>query len=100
MTTCPSVQPHLSDYADGTLLPDTRDAVGAALACRVYFDSNQTPDTNWRAFTLSRWQADQSLGGAQVQEILNNYGILDDNYPAQVQTPLGEIYDCVNIGMN
>ncbi len=95
-----SVPALVNALQDGSLTPGTRDAVGAALACRVYYDGRQNLDTNWRSFTLSRWQADQSMGQAQVQEILNNYGVLDANYPTQVQTPLGKTYDCVNIGMN
>jgi anti-sigma factor RsiW len=32
MTTCTSIQPHLSDYVDGTLAPETRDRVAAHVA--------------------------------------------------------------------
>jgi len=40
------------------------------------------------------------MGQAQVQEILNIYGILDDDWPVQVQTPMGEKYDCSTDWMN
>jgi len=95
-----SVPPLVESLLDGRLTPGTRDMVGAALVCRVNADLNRDPDTNWRSFTLSRMWADQALGQPQVQEILNNYGILDDDYPVQVQTPLGEKYDCWTDYMN
>ncbi|MBE3066572.1 MAG: DUF4173 domain-containing protein [Chloroflexi bacterium] len=79
---------------DGRRTPGTRDAVGAALACRLNAESGGNADTDWRGFTLSRWWANQAMGQTQVQEILKNYEILDDNWPVQVQTPMGEKYDC------
>ena len=85
---------------DGTLTPATRNAVGASLACRVYAERSQNHAKNWRGFTLSRWWADQSMGQADVKEILNNYGILDNDYPVQVQTPLGDKFDCWGTGMD
>ncbi|MCX6039201.1 MAG: DUF4173 domain-containing protein [Chloroflexi bacterium] len=85
---------------DGSLTPGTRDAVGAALACRVNAERSWDPDTDWRSFTLSRGWAGQAMGQTQVQEILKNYGVLDDNWPVQVQTPMGEKYDCSTDGMN
>jgi len=95
-----SVPALVNALQDGSLVPATRNAVGAALACRVYAERSRNPDRNWRGFTLSRWQADRSLQQSDVQGILSNYGILEDNSPRQVQTPMGEIYDCYGSGMN
>jgi len=89
-----SVPALVESLQDGSLTPGTRDAVGAALACRLNAESGGNADTDWRGFTLSRWWANQAMGGAQVQEILKNYEILDDNWPVQMQTPMGEKYDC------
>jgi hypothetical protein len=97
----PDSVPALVDaLQDGSLTPGTRNSVGAALACRVYIDGNRNADSNWRSFTLSGWRADQAMGQADVKAIFDNYGILDDNYPVQVQTPMGEKYDCFTTGMD
>ena len=90
-----SVPALVDSLLDGSLTPATRNLVGATLVCRVNAGRGLNPDANWRSFTLSRWWADQAMGQKQVQEILDNYGILDDDYPVQVQTPMGEQYDCL-----
>ncbi|MDP2994074.1 MAG: DUF4173 domain-containing protein [Anaerolineales bacterium] len=95
-----SVPALVESLQDGRLTPGTRDAVGAALACRLNAENGGNADTNWRSFTLSRLWADQAMGPTQVQEILINYAILDENWPVQVQTPMGEKYDCSTDGMN
>jgi len=95
-----SVPALVNALQDGSLVPGTRNAVGAALACRIYTERSSNVDTNWRGFTLSRWWADRAMGKSDVKMILNNYGILDDDYPVQVQTPLGEKYDCSSYGMD
>jgi hypothetical protein len=89
-----SVPALVAALQDGNLVPETRNAVGAALACRIYNERNLNSDRNWRGFTLSRWSADRALGQTDVIAILDNYGILDSDYPLQVQTPMGKIYDC------
>jgi len=89
-----SVPALVESLLDGKLTPGTRDAVGSALRCRLNAELTGNPDTNWRGFTLSRGWADQAMGQTQVRQILDNYGILDENWPVQVQTPMGKIYDC------
>jgi hypothetical protein len=89
-----SVPAQVRSLLDGTLTPAARDKVGAALACRRYAEDNRKPDENWRAFTLTRWQADRAMQKSEVRAILNNYGILDEDWPVQVVTPLGEKVDC------
>ena len=84
---------------DGSLTPATRNAVGAALVCHEQLASRNV-DKNWRSFTLSAWWADRSMQQAKVKSILNNYGILQEDYPLQVQTPLDEKYDCTFTGMD
>ncbi len=95
-----SVPAQVNALLDGKLTPGTRDTVGASLACRIFAERSQNPDTNWRGFTLSRWAADQALGQTDVKAILSNYGILDNDYPVQVQTPLGDKFDCSGTGMD
>jgi hypothetical protein len=92
-----SVPALVAAFQDGKLTPATRDAAGAVIACRIFNEQGRNSNLNWRGFMLSRWWANQAL--AQVQD-LNNYTILDKDYPAQVQTPLGKIYDCSSTTMN
>ncbi len=84
--------PGLADALQDESLPaDTRDAVGAALACWVNRSTSE-PDTNWRSFTLTRLQAEKAL--EDVQGILDNYTIHDEEWPPRAETPQGESYDC------
>ncbi len=86
--------PALADALQDESLPaGTRDMVGAALACRAYQDGRREPDDNWRAFTFSRLWAGDAIQA--VEGILNNYAIIyEDDWRLQVETPLGETYDC------
>jgi len=93
-----SVPALVESLLDGRLTPGTRNAVGAALACRVNAERSQNPDTNWRSFTLSRWWADQAL--RQVQSRLDAYQILDSDWPVKVLTPGSIYYECYQDGMN
>jgi hypothetical protein len=79
---------------DGRLTPGTRNGIGAVLACRINTEKSRAARTDWRGFTFSQAWADRSMGQKQVQGILDNYGILDEAWPVQVQTPMGEKYDC------
>jgi hypothetical protein len=77
-------------------LPDgTRDRIGAALACQAHATGGQ-PDANWRSFTFSRLWAEQALKG--LQGVLDNYNVVDDNWPVVVETPAGGTYDCSAVG--
>jgi hypothetical protein len=87
-----SVPDLVTALQDESLPAGTRDAVGAALACRTVTIGRNEPDVNWRAFTFSALWANRAL--EQVQEILDNYTLHDDDWPPQVETPLGETYDC------
>ncbi len=86
-----SVPDLVTALQDEGLPAGTRDAVGAALACRVDAATGD-PDDNWRSFTFSRLWADTAL--KQVEGILDNYTIQGDSWPVQVETPMGETYDC------
>jgi hypothetical protein len=87
----------VSALQDESLSAGTRDTVGAALACWVS-QSNRDPDTNWRSFTLTRLQADRAL--KQVQDVLDNYSIQEEEWPVQVETPLGIFHDCWSVNMD
>jgi hypothetical protein len=95
-----SIPALVNAFQDGRLDSGTRDAVGAALACHVNAERSDNVSRNWRSFTLSRWWADHSIGQSQVKEKLNNYVILEEDRSIQVETPNGEIFDCLTTVMN
>ncbi|MCX6035496.1 MAG: DUF4173 domain-containing protein, partial [Chloroflexi bacterium] len=92
-----SVPALVAAYQDQTLPVYSRDAVGAALVCHGHVSSG-SGDQNWRSSTLSGGRADQAL--QQVQSRLDAYQILEIDWPVQVQTPMGENYDCWTEGMD
>jgi hypothetical protein len=92
-----SVPALVEAFQDGKLTPPNREAVGAALACRVYIERRQNPEMNWRGFTFSRWWADQAL--RQVHSRLDAYQILQSDWAVQVLTPGSSTYDCYQPGM-
>ena len=73
---------------------ETRDALGAALACRSQND--QLTRKDWRSFNLSNWRAVKALEG--VREALDNYDVKDDEWPVSVHSPAGADYDCYPSG--
>lgn len=82
---------------DDSLSEETRDKIGAALACRIH-TTGTSGDDNWRAFTLSRLWADKAL--EKVAGILDNYSINAEDWPVQVETPAGNTFDCWSGGMD
>jgi hypothetical protein len=86
-----SVPALVADYNDASLPATTRDAVGAVLVCRK--QNGSRVDGDWRAFTLSRWQADRAM--EQVQDKLVEYKLLDSNWPVKILTPANVHYNCV-----
>jgi hypothetical protein len=92
-----SVPALVAAHQEEKLTAVTRDAAGAALACQTYFEQSRNTDLNWRGFILSRWWADQAM--RQVQD-MKNYTILDADYPVQVETPMGKMFDCSSTGIN
>jgi hypothetical protein len=88
--------PALADaYADETLPGYTRDAAGAALVCWQYRNSGGG-DTDWRAFTLSGWLAEEALKGVD----LDAYRVTDEDYPVKVLTPGSVYYECYQTYMD
>jgi hypothetical protein len=91
-----SVPALVTAYRDQTLPGNVREAVGAALVCREHASST-TQDKDWRSFTLSGWQADQSLG--LVQSSLDAYQAQQVDWDIKVLTPGGTTFDCYQTGM-
>jgi uncharacterized protein DUF4153 len=90
--------PALADAFQSPSYPGlTRDAVGAVLYCRLKLNPPNS-ESDWRSFTISRWQAELAL--KRVQPQLSGYHAVDDSSPAQILTPAGVDYDCYGSGMD
>ncbi|MGZ6346232.1 MAG: hypothetical protein ACXWNC_01510, partial [Anaerolineales bacterium] len=66
------------------------------LVCREHV-SSASPDKDWRSFTVSGWQADQSMGLVQLS--LSAYQAQQVDWDIKVFTPGGNTYDCYQTGM-
>jgi hypothetical protein len=80
----------VDEFQDVSLPGYTRDAVGAALVCHAQIASGGDP--NWRSFTFSRLWADRARAGVQPQ--LDEYQVLDADWPVKVLTPGSIYYEC------
>jgi hypothetical protein len=71
-----------------------RDALGAALAC-IRYQSDASPDTDWRSYHFSRWSGRTLLD--EIRPELKGYFIKEDadyKWRSNVITPLKKEYDC------
>lgn len=86
-----SIPPLVERFTDTSLPGYTRDAAGAALACHQQISSpRQDPD--WRSFSLSEWRAAQAFSRVQAQ--LDEYQVLDSDWPVKLLTPGNIYYEC------
>jgi hypothetical protein len=75
----------------------TRDAVGAVLFCRLQ-STYESPRSDWRSFTLSRWQSDEAF--KRIRTKLNQYRVVDATWPIRVMTPASIVYICRGSGVD
>ncbi len=72
--------------------PAVQQAIGAALVCfREELADKTSRDSNWRSFTLPRYQ--RTLALASMSQILAEYSLTGDRY-LTVMTPGGDHYPC------
>lgn len=72
--------------------PSVQQAIGAALTCLRADISYRESTSNWRSFTLPRYQRDQALDS--MNKVLEKYTLIEDTYPPAVITPDGFRYSC------
>jgi hypothetical protein len=90
--------PALVDVFEAESTPGfTRDAVGAVLFCRMY-SGGEIENSDWRSFTLSRWQADAAFKLLRGQ--LNRYRVVDAAWPIRIITPGSVEYTCRGSGLD
>jgi hypothetical protein len=68
----------------------TREAVGAALACRMHQAGGG--DDNWRAFTFSEFWSKQAM--KPIQSEISHYIADEEEWPQTVVSPQGNSFDC------
>lgn len=78
-------------FTNNDLPKDAREKIGAALVCKRY-DRQSDASLPWQSFQLSRAFADAAF--ADVKVSLDTYKLMDENWPAKVETPGGEIFSC------
>jgi hypothetical protein len=86
-----SVPPLVDFFHADSTSEKTRDALGAALACRVEASPERAP-SDWRSFTVSRFEAELVMD--TVRDELNGYRAVQQDWYTQIITPGGETHDC------
>lgn len=86
-----SVPPLVAFFLADSTGEDTRDAIGAALACRLQSPPEPTT-SDWRSFSISRSGA--TLAMDTVRDELRAYRAVQQDWFTQIITPLGETHDC------
>jgi Ca2+/Na+ antiporter len=88
-----AVPPLVASFRADSTPASVRDALGAALTC-IRYQSDTSPDTNWRSYHVSRWSEMKLL--EEIRPELKGYFIEkdDDNYQITITTPLKKEYDC------
>jgi hypothetical protein len=86
-----SVPALVQAYQSASLPAGTRDAAGAALACRSHTNPDR-PNTDWRSFTLTAFQAEAAL--KPVQHSLEQYQYQAEVEPVTVTSTTGKKYNC------
>ncbi|HTX89667.1 MAG TPA: DUF4173 domain-containing protein [Anaerolineales bacterium] len=80
-------------FQSPTVPARTREAVGAALACRSSL-VKPPKKSDWQAFTLSRFWADSAF--SSVQGSVDNYYVHQDEYHIRVDSPQGDTFNCID----
>jgi hypothetical protein len=86
-----SVPPLVDFFHADSTSEKTRDVLGAALACRLQGSPELAP-SDWRSFTISRYQAELAMDG--VRDELDGYRAVQHDWFTQIITPRGETHDC------
>jgi hypothetical protein len=86
-----SVPPLVDFFHADSTSEKTRDALGAALACRLEAPPKPTP-SDWRSFTVSRSHAELAMD--TVRDELSGYRAVQQDWYTQIVSPRGETHDC------
>ncbi|HSL43811.1 MAG TPA: DUF4173 domain-containing protein [Anaerolineales bacterium] len=88
-----AIPPLVNAYYSKSLPAPVKEKVAAALTCKQYEREQDEDPVSWQGFHFSRWNAD--IAFKQVSQELQQYQIIDKDWPAVVETPSGEEFPCV-----
>jgi len=91
--TTDSVPALVDEFSSGGHTDEVHEGIGAALACQQEFlkDDASRPRA-WQSFHLPDWRARKQI--ALVEDQLEAYQIIEEDWTREVKTPGGTIYDC------
>lgn len=87
-----AIPPLVNAFHSKSVPASVKEKVGAALACKLYERKQLAHTVPWQGFHFSRWNADNAF--SQVQKELDEYKVIDADWPVQVETPGGEEFPC------
>jgi hypothetical protein len=87
-----AIPPLVSAFQSKTVPVSVREKIGAALACKLYERGQDEQKIPWQGYHVSRQNADAAF--KQVSQELDDYEIIDADWPFQVETPGGEEFPC------
>jgi hypothetical protein len=85
-----AIPPLVNAFKDKSMPADVHEKIGATLACIRH--TRGKADESWQSFHVARVKADAAL--ASVDKPLNEYQIIDEDWPLRVTTPSGEEVNC------
>jgi hypothetical protein len=84
--------PHIARAFQSPDLPDSlREELGAVLLCEQEIRLPRSK-FEWQSYNFSRWLADRTLVG--LRDEFKSYEVNDDDFPTEVTTPGGQIFNC------
>lgn len=88
-----AIPPLVHALQTATLPDSVHEKIGAALACIRYTRNNQSDfNSPWQSFHLARFNADKAL--ASVKAKIDQYEIVNDEYPNKAVAPNGDEFSC------
>ncbi|MCQ3937460.1 MAG: hypothetical protein DPW18_10495 [Chloroflexi bacterium] len=87
-----AIPPLVAALQTPTLPDSVHQKVAAALACIRYQRGSGNRDDSWQSFHFARLNADNAL--ASVKDVIDEYEIVDSEWPLQAVAPSGKEYPC------
>jgi len=87
-----AIPPLVSAFQSKSVPVSVKEKIGAALACKLYERGQDQRKIPWQGYHVSRQNADAAF--KQVRQELDDYEIIDADWPFQVETPGGEEFPC------
>ena len=82
----------VDSYRSPNLPAPVHDALGATLACILYWQRDSNFNADWRSYQVSRWEQRRLLD--EIRPELGGYLLSAQAYPLTVTSPKGNEYNC------